>query len=110
METGARRRYALCFLPPFLLAVSGQNVFLPLMAATGSFANPFLFGVLPCLLAWRHRAAEAGEDDAAFLPGGLFSVSALGSGAATLVLAPVASDAAHFVASAGDVLQNVPVR
>ena len=72
------------------------------MSATGSFANPFLFGLLPCVLAWRHRAVA--ENDP-FLPGGLVSVSALGSGAATLVVTATVSDAAHAVGTVGDLLQ-----
>ena len=89
---------AACFLPPLALALSGPNVFLPLLSLTGGYANTYLFGLLPCLLAWKHReAAEAGEE---ILPGGRYSLSALGSGAATMVVSAGLGDAAHAISTA----------
>ena len=89
---------AACFLPPLALALSGPNVFLPLLSLTGGYANTYLFGLLPCLLAWKHReAAEAGDE---ILPGGRYSLSALGSGAATMVVSAGLGDAAHAISTA----------
>ena len=89
---------AACFLPPLALALSGPNVFLPLLSLTGGYANTYLFGLLPCLLAWKHReASEAGEE---ILPGGRYSLSALGSGAATMVVSAGLGDAAHAISTA----------
>ena len=89
---------AACFLPPLALALSGPNVFLPLLSLTGGYANTYLFGLLPCLLAWKHReASEAGEE---ILPGGRYSLSALGSGAATMVVSARLGDAAHAISTA----------
>ena len=89
---------AACFLPPLALALSGPNVFLPLLSLTGGYANTYLFGLLPCLLAWKHReAAEAGDE---ILPGGRYSLCALGSGAATMVVTASLGDAAHAISTA----------
>ncbi|KAH8098910.1 hypothetical protein JL720_1880 [Aureococcus anophagefferens] len=82
------------FAPP-LLAL-GRDVFLPLLSMTGGIANPFLFGLLPCLLAWRHRYDGDAEPEE-ILPGGGVGVSALGSGAGFLVLNAGLADAAHAV-------------
>mgnify|MGYP002042736703 CR=1 FL=1 len=88
---------AACFRPPLALAVAGPDVFLPPRSLTGGYANTYLFGLLPCLLAWKHReAAEAGDE---ILPGGRYSLSALGSGAATMVSAGL-GDAAHAISTA----------
>ncbi|KAH8056155.1 tryptophan/tyrosine permease [Aureococcus anophagefferens] len=84
------------FAPPLLLALSGRDVFLPLLSMTGGIANPFLFGLLPCLLAWRHRYDGDAEPEE-ILPGGRVGVSALGSGAGFLVLNAGLADAAHAV-------------
>ena len=86
------------FGPPLALALSGRDVFLPLLSMTGGIANPFLFGLLPCFLAWRHRygaPSDTAPDE--LLPGGRVGVSALGSGAGFLVLNAGLADAAHAV-------------
>lgn len=47
--------YSIVLIPPLIIAIFNPNIFLNALDITGTYGISLLFGVIPCILAWRLR-------------------------------------------------------
>lgn len=97
---------SLSVIPPLLAGVlfSGGEGFTGALSLSGSYCTPVLYGIIPVLLALNQRGFfddDSVEDEKIqtneILPGGGFSLGALGVGATTLISSHLVTDVANFL-------------